>query len=276
MIYDAFIMRDELDLLEFRLGILNEVVDRFVIVEATRDFHGRSKDQYFSFDSPAIKPYADKIEYVLVKDMPDDPDIWAREHHQRNCILRGLANAQPDDWILLSDVDEIPSPKAIKASAYSNAITMFVQPLFYYYVNCACNELGHLPWTAGILKKLLDSPQQLRDKIVNVHQVILGGGAVRSTREYTLVDPGGWHFSYLGGIDQVIRKIPTLIDPEYGKAVYHNRDKIEAAFRSRTDPFGRKLTFTILPVDDKLPGYLLANRRRFAHFIAPDDRKDMT
>ncbi len=38
MIYDCFAFFNEMDLLEIRLNTLNDVVDRFVLVEATRTF----------------------------------------------------------------------------------------------------------------------------------------------------------------------------------------------------------------------------------------------
>ena len=38
MIYDCFTFRDEFDMLEIRLRILDRVVDKFVICEADRTF----------------------------------------------------------------------------------------------------------------------------------------------------------------------------------------------------------------------------------------------
>ena len=43
MIYDCFAFFNELDLLEIRLNALDEVVDRFVLVEATRTFQKKEK-----------------------------------------------------------------------------------------------------------------------------------------------------------------------------------------------------------------------------------------
>lgn len=38
MIYDCFVFFNELDLLDLRLNILNEIVDKFVLVEGTKNF----------------------------------------------------------------------------------------------------------------------------------------------------------------------------------------------------------------------------------------------
>lgn len=47
MIYDCFTFFNELNLLEIRLNILNDVVDKFVLVEATKTFSGKDKPLYY-------------------------------------------------------------------------------------------------------------------------------------------------------------------------------------------------------------------------------------
>ena len=36
-------------------------------------------------------------------------NAWKRENLQRNKILDGLKDANADDWIIISDLDEIPN-----------------------------------------------------------------------------------------------------------------------------------------------------------------------
>ena len=43
MIYDCFTFYNELDLLEIRLNVLNDVVDRFVLVEMNKTHMGDDK-----------------------------------------------------------------------------------------------------------------------------------------------------------------------------------------------------------------------------------------
>ena len=47
MIYDCFTFRDEFDMLEIRLRILDRVVDKFVICEADRTFTNQPKPYNF-------------------------------------------------------------------------------------------------------------------------------------------------------------------------------------------------------------------------------------
>ena len=46
-VYDCFLFFNELDLLEIRLNELNDVVDKFVIVESTESFSKKKKPLYF-------------------------------------------------------------------------------------------------------------------------------------------------------------------------------------------------------------------------------------
>jgi beta-1,4-mannosyl-glycoprotein beta-1,4-N-acetylglucosaminyltransferase len=36
-------------------------------------------------------------------------DNWERENFQRNYLIKGLSEASDEDYILISDVDEIPN-----------------------------------------------------------------------------------------------------------------------------------------------------------------------
>ena len=47
-VFDCFPFYDELDLLEIRLNILNDVVDYFVLSEATRTFTGKPKPLHYA------------------------------------------------------------------------------------------------------------------------------------------------------------------------------------------------------------------------------------
>jgi beta-1,4-mannosyl-glycoprotein beta-1,4-N-acetylglucosaminyltransferase len=47
-IIDCFTFYNELDLLTYRLNVLNDVVDYFIIVESTHTFTGREKQLFFN------------------------------------------------------------------------------------------------------------------------------------------------------------------------------------------------------------------------------------
>ena len=115
-IYDCFTFFNELELLDLRLKELYNHVDYFVLVEATLTHTGKPKELIFEKNKDKYSDYLDKIIYVKVNDLPDYNDfegIWEPENFQRNCIVRGLTNAEDSDVIMVSDIDEIPRPSAI-------------------------------------------------------------------------------------------------------------------------------------------------------------------
>lgn len=144
MIYDCFLYYDEDMLLDIRLHTLANVVDKFVIVESKFTFTGRPKPLNFNIEK--FKAFADKIIYVVndteptklpgTKYSPDyEVDPWEVEANHRNSIMQGLVDAKPDDIIIVSDVDEIFKPEAIKKINPRHLCTTIHQDFYNYQFN---------------------------------------------------------------------------------------------------------------------------------------------
>ena len=84
-----------------------------------------------------------------------------RENSQRNFIVNGLTEADNEDLILISDVDEIPNLQNLDFSKINKKIIMFKQEMFYYKFNL---KLPNFSWigTKACKKKNLKSPQWLK------------------------------------------------------------------------------------------------------------------
>lgn len=200
MIYDCFTYYNEIEILELRLRTLYDVVDFFVIVEADRTFSGKKREFHLAAHRAALSEFDDKIRYIQVTDMPQSQDEWVLQHFQRNCISRGLTDCAPDDLILVSDADEIPHPDAVQKLLTTSEgkgllqkfPVAFAQRTFYYYVNSIFNRLVTGP--VAILFKNLTQPEHMRtirDRAPRIRE-------------------GGWHFTYLGGPERIIKKIESL------------------------------------------------------------------
>jgi beta-1,4-mannosyl-glycoprotein beta-1,4-N-acetylglucosaminyltransferase len=64
-------------------------------------------------ESLALKALSSFSSFFLEKISSDnkvDRLAWKREHYQRNMIMDGL-NCNPDDVVIISDLDEIPNPQ---------------------------------------------------------------------------------------------------------------------------------------------------------------------
>jgi len=108
-VIDCFPFYNELDLLDFRLRYMDDVVDKFVLVEATHTQAGNPKELYFEKNKARYEKYLHKIEHIIVDDCPNTNDPWDNENHQRRGINKGIVKTNPgnDDIIIISDVDEI-------------------------------------------------------------------------------------------------------------------------------------------------------------------------
>jgi beta-1,4-mannosyl-glycoprotein beta-1,4-N-acetylglucosaminyltransferase len=251
MIYDCFVFFNELELLEIRLAELPGVVDRFVLVESTRTFSDRSKPLFFLENRAKFAEFADRIIHVIVDDMPGGPDPWARERHQRNCIMRGLQGCADEDYILISDVDEIPRAAAVPGR---RELLGFVQRMNYYYLNFARPErwLGTRSLQYGLLKQL-PSVQLVRDTNTQ------------------LTEPnGGWHFSYLGGARKIREKLDAFSHQELNKPEFTDAKHLTHAMREGSDLFGRDFAAFELVAMSDLPAHIVKHRNRFRNLLWSD------
>jgi beta-1,4-mannosyl-glycoprotein beta-1,4-N-acetylglucosaminyltransferase len=123
------------------LKLLKDVVDYFVLVESTRTFTSNTKQLYYFENKSLFEKYSDKIIHVIVDDLPflDNPtkdQIWKNEKFQRNCIQRGFDSLKlnEDDYIIISDVDEIPDPETLNyIKNQNNLLSGQLEQEFYYY-----------------------------------------------------------------------------------------------------------------------------------------------
>ena len=228
-IYDCFIFFDEELILDIRLNCLNKFIDKFVIVESVYSHRGEKREPVFDIDK--YKKFKDKIIYILLDDLPkniskiEHDDKRAndkiiingniREFYQRNAILRGLRDAQPEDLIIISDVDEIPHLEDFDFNNVNNNLIFFTQIFCCYKFNL----FSTLKWHGSrmIKKKNLKSPQWLRDiKGKNYPKWRLD--VLFSDKKFyniKFIENGGWHFSYLkepAGVENKLKSIRHHIE----------------------------------------------------------------
>ena len=69
-IIDTFIFYNEIELLTYRLSILNEYIDYFVLVEARYSFSGKPKELYYENNKDLFKKFNKKIIHIILDDLP--------------------------------------------------------------------------------------------------------------------------------------------------------------------------------------------------------------
>ena len=107
-IFDCFQYFNEDHIADLRFNILNESVDKFVIVESTVNHQGKAKK--LRFDINRYKKFKNKINYIVVDDTPENIKKAHEggeslvEQHQRNSIMRGLKDANDNDLIIYGEL----------------------------------------------------------------------------------------------------------------------------------------------------------------------------
>jgi len=227
-IFDCFMYFDEEVVLDLRLNILNKYVDYFVIVESIYTHKGDKRD--LKFDRNKFEKFKDKIIYLVYDERPkniekvryeDSEDEKSRkfifnaayrENGQRNFILQGLNNAQNDDLILISDVDEIPNLKDLDFKKVNQKIIFFRQDMFYYKFNL---KLPNMIWTGtkACKRKNLITPQWLRnikDRKFPLYRL----DTIFSKTKYIdirSIENGGWHFSNIKTPAEIEHKLKSYL-----------------------------------------------------------------
>jgi beta-1,4-mannosyl-glycoprotein beta-1,4-N-acetylglucosaminyltransferase len=224
---------NELDLLTYRLNILNDVVDYFIIVEAKYTHSGIEKPLFFNENKQLFSKFHDKIIHIIVEEFPFIyPNInygkneqWGNEHHQRNMISQGLAKLtlQPSDLIVISDLDEIPNPDTLLESKKQNIVIGYFNMVLYYY---NLNTLSESLWEKA--------------KIISYGAYQLFNLSCTEIRHVTnnkcvSIKNGGWHLSYFGDASFIQNKIKTFGHQEINKEEYTNIQHINHIIKTGGD-----------------------------------------
>jgi beta-1,4-mannosyl-glycoprotein beta-1,4-N-acetylglucosaminyltransferase len=236
---DCVMFFNEVDLLEFRLKLLDSHVDKFVIAESNITHSGKPKSYHFEENSTRFGPWIHKIEYIQINQTTDGLDFdqdersynpesgaFKLENAHRNALSFVSSIADDDDLVLISDLDEIPNPRVFKKKWVEPGPVALSMLLHYYYLNC--QSAGAERWWNGTVvctgrQFKQTTPQQLRN----------------NRDSYKSVENGGWHFSYLGGVEKIKNKIRSFAHTEFNREEYLDDAQIQKALEEGRDIYHR-------------------------------------
>lgn len=263
-IYDIFTYNGEVDILKLRLNILYDHVDQFVIVEAPTTFSGLSKPLYFEQQKERFEKFKDKIKYFVIDDYPNDPEIlemiknspnvpkdgpehWRREFFQKESVKKALTDLQDEDFCFVGDVDEIWNPDTLIDYTF-DGILKLEQEMYVYYLNNHTNE----PWAGTIATKYKNIKRNSLNSLRN-----------KSLTKYVYIKNAGWHFTNMGGLEEVRRKLRD----SYTEESYNTKDiqeNLDQRF-GKEDYIGRRYAYSI--DESKLPKYVLENKEKYKNLL---------
>jgi beta-1,4-mannosyl-glycoprotein beta-1,4-N-acetylglucosaminyltransferase len=293
-IFDCFMYFNEDLILEIRLNELCKNVEKFIIVESNYTHSGEFKE--YNFDIKKFDKFKDKITYIKIKEKPKEYlevgknltkgekkniqilNALILENFQRNQILKGLNEAGDDDFIIVSDLDEIPNLKKVDLNQHKSEIIVFKQVFFHYRLNLYLKEL---PWFGSkcCTKKLLKSPQWLRN-IKSKKYNFLRIDTLFSEKKYQniyIVEDGGWHFTTINNEEGIIYKLKSYLHHADTPDDLLNKGIFEGLIKERKflfdhnvdkggDKYANKKDLSIFDFD-LLPNYIKNNKDLFKDWI---------
>src|SRR5262249_22285320 len=133
---------------------------------------------------------------------------WEKEAFSRNALMRGIADANSSDLIMVSDVDEIPRPSALTELArqsYRDYPLVLGQDYYNFKFNYKLVHGLQAVWAGPVLChfQTFKSMQELREK----RWVLLESPS-------RCVEDAGWHFSYLTATGDISNKLMSFSHQE--------------------------------------------------------------
>lgn len=259
-IIDVISYNGEADMLEIRLNILGQSVDQFIICEASTTFSGMPKPLHYEEQKERFKQFWPKIKYFVINEHYTPEEIleatnspntdgawhWKTEFLQKESIKKALVHLKDDDICFIGDVDEIWKPELSKWQWF---LPVKIRYLVYtYYLNNLSTELF---WGT-----LVGTYTYIKNECLN---------HLRSDRRlYWDKEYLGWHFTSMGGYDEVKRKLENSYTAEtYADELVMTH--LEENVKSSRDFLGRGFTYTLDETD--WPEYLRINKHKYKHLI---------
>lgn len=249
MVYDCFTFYNELDLLEIRLNILDPYVDFFVLAESKQTFSGKDKPLYYLLNNKRFKKWHSKILWL------ENPKLWAADPFERagfqkdNLRKALIKEAEDNDIVYFGDLDEIWKPQNIKDDRVYN----LKQLNYSYYLDNRSSEewVGTIVGKWGIVKT--NTFNHWRANHDNV------------------IDNGGWHFTNMGGEEQILKKLDAYDHQEAN--VPWVKEGLGLRMEKGIDYLGREADwqgkpFTFWKDDSELPQYLKDNKERYVQMFS--------
>lgn len=261
-ILDCVTYFDEELILELRLNILYEHVDRFIITEGKYDHRGNKRE--LNFDISRYDKFRDKIIYLPVENFPNLNDPWKMLEYQRNYSLNEIKKYDDNDYVIISDIDEIPNPeKIIDFTNRKLNLGVFEQLFFYYKLNLLNTSQSEWYGSKICKKKNLKSPNWLREYKIKQYP----WWRFDRPKNLKIIKDGGWHFSFLYDVDGIIKKISSFQHIEFDKDEYKNKETIIKKIKEGKDVFNRNFLFKKIKIDEKFPKFIIENKEKYKNWI---------
>jgi len=290
-IFDCTTFYSEHLMLDVRFHILNEKVNKFIVVESLFSHSGKPKK--LNFDIKNYQKFKDKINYIIIENEPEGLMVnqnlssaekrlnsLKRVEQSYDYMAKSLNDAEDNDLIILSDNDEIPNLNSKQFLNSKKNIFIFEQLFFYYKFNLHYDLMNWFGSKACRKKKLMSLPW-LRN-LKNKQYPFLRFDTLFSKTKYNnleIIKDGGWHFTNLMTAEKLYEKMSNFGHhnefDESGLKINDIKNKIENRemfynhFLDQTNPNKWKNDYKLKIINEnKLPLYVMQNKEKFKEWFA--------
>lgn len=260
MIYDIISYNGEKELFDIRYNTLKDFVDEFRVVEFDKTFSGIPKKSTFDQHYDKVKHYIhtediwSKYEELALSSPNTEygkgASHWIREFCQKESIKEALSGIQDEDIVFIGDCDEVWDPKCLKSLNELCNLGIPVKlklRVYSYYLNNQSNE----QFWGTIITKYKD----VRDECLN---------HARSINCFKSSDYFGWHFTSMGGHENVKKKLTDSYTNEtYATSQVLNN--LEQNINEVRDFLGRDFVYST--EESSWPSYLKENKDKYKHLL---------
>ena len=237
-------------IIELRLAYLYDVVDEFIIVEARETHSGLPKEKmYLDLFHDILKPFEKKITKLVI-DRFDQTDSWSRERYQRYHAIKHLVTNQqkygPDDIIIVSDVDEIPSIASIhtiNTMLQSSNRQLLNQSIhlemifFYYNLHWLKRMKWYHPYVISfrtIVERYLDIDKD-KDKDLDLKlDTYINDLRVKPSNPF-IMQKAGVHCSYFLSRNDIKRKLESFAHRECDQSCHKTDEHLDQCLLNGRD-----------------------------------------
>ena len=290
-IFDCTTFYSEHLMLDVRFHILNEKVNKFIVVESLFSHSGKPKK--LNFDIKNYQKFKDKINYIIIENEPEGLIVnqnlssaekrlnsLRRVEQSYDYMAKSLNDAEDNDLIILSDNDEIPNLNSKQFLNSKKNIFIFEQLFFYYKFNLHYDLMNWFGSKACRKKKLM-SMSWLRN-LKNKQYPFWRFDTLFSKTKYNnleIIKDGGWHFTNLMTVEKLYEKMSNFGHhnefDESGLKINDIKNKIENRemfynhFLDQTNPNKWKNDYKLKIINEnKLPLYVMQNKEKFKEWFA--------
>lgn len=214
MIIDTTLFNNEFHMLDLRIALTKDWVDRWVICEGSRTMSGRPKPYHLSDNLERYAYLGDRLRVIRL-DIPQEWSNWDIENGQRAALIDGYRDADDNDIVMHSDLDEILNPSLVpdilaRVEARDKPISCVLEMFIYRF-----DQKLDRSWTGNVVakKRHFDDPCHLYKGLL----AGVGHAQKRKDRSHCERYPGtaGWHWGWMGDDDIIKTKIQSCIESQH-------------------------------------------------------------